>query len=177
MAADKDRAVRMLSAALDLEKKGRAFYEEAATSSGNALGREIFQMLMKDEVVHMGRIRKVYETLNAGEPWSDAWKEMTVEHRDLKVLFKEWTTKHDGAAEADAGDIEALDVGIDLEGRAVAFYEDHLAEAKEDTERAFIERMITEERYHYKALMDMKQYLSDPDAWFLESEHGSMDGA
>ena len=177
MAENNDRAVRMLTAALNLEKKGRAFYEEASTTCGNPLGREIFQMLMKDEVVHMDRIRKIYESLNAGEPWSTAWKEMKVKNRDLRKLFKEWTTRHGGAAGADAGDIEALDVGIDLEGKAVSFYQDHLVGAKDKIECAFIELMIAEERHHYKALTDMKQYLSDPDAWFLESERGAMDGA
>lgn len=176
MAEKNERAVRMLSTALNLEKKGRAFYEEASRTCENPLGREIFQMLMKDELVHMDRIRKIYESLNAGEPWARAWKETRIKNRDLRKLFKEWTTKHGGAAGTAAGDIEALDVGIDLEGKAVAFYQDHLVGAKDKTECAFIECMIEEERYHYKALKDMKLYLIDPDAWFLESEHGAMDG-
>jgi hypothetical protein len=37
--------------------------------------------------------------------------------------------------------------------------------------------MISEEKSHHAALSDMKLYLSDPAAWFVEQEHPGLDGA
>ncbi len=177
MADREDRAVQMLAKALEMETKGKAFYEKASSTSTNALGREIFQMLMNDEIVHMDRIRKIYELLNAGRAWSGEWKAMKVEHKDLQTLFTEMASEHGSKIKAEPSDLEALDVGIDLEQRAVAFYEENLPKATDPLEREFTERMIAEERYHYGALSDMKLYLSDPTAWFLERERGGLDGA
>lgn len=59
----------------------------------------------------------------------------------------------------------------------VAFYQDHLSKAKDRVEREFIEQMVTEEKSHHAALSDMKLYLSDPAAWFVEQEHPGLDGA
>ncbi len=177
MADREDRAVQMLAKALEMETKGKAFYEKASSTSTNALGREIFQMLRNDEIIHMERIRKIYESLNAGRAWSGDWKEMNVEHRDLQTLFTEMASEHGSKIKAEPSDLEALDVGIDLEQRAVAFYEEHLPETADPLEREFTERMIAEERSHYGALSDMKLYLSNPTAWFSERERGGLDGA
>jgi len=172
-----DRTIQMLAKALEMETKGKAFYENASSTSINALGREIFQMLRNDEIIHMDRIRKIYESLNAGQAWSGQWKGMEVEHKDLQTLFTEMASEHGPTIKAEPGDLEALDVGIDLEQRAVAFYEEHLTKATDPLEREFTERMIAEERSHHGALSDMKLYLADPTAWFLERERGGLDGA
>ncbi len=37
--------------------------------------------------------------------------------------------------------------------------------------------MIGEERGHYLMLSDLNFYLTDPEAWFAEKEHHSLDGA
>jgi len=39
------------------------------------------------------------------------------------------------------------------------------------------QQMISEEKSHHAALSDMKLYLSDPAAWFVEQEHPGLDGA
>ena len=71
MANSQDRSLQMLFAALELEKKGEAFYKEAVITCQNDLGREIFRMLVKDEGLHMDRILKIYNSLKVGQTWSD----------------------------------------------------------------------------------------------------------
>ncbi|MBW1672683.1 MAG: hypothetical protein JRJ45_03385, partial [Deltaproteobacteria bacterium] len=63
MKNNKERSLQMLSEALELEKKGEAFYKEAVSTCQNDLGREIFRMLMKDEGLHMDRIHTIYNSL------------------------------------------------------------------------------------------------------------------
>ena len=98
----------------------------AVSTCQNEFGREIFQMLMKDEGMHMDRI---------------------------------------------------FNIGIDLEFRAISFYQQHVAKAVDPLEREFVDQMITEEKSHHAALSDMKLYFSDPAAWFGEHERHILDGA
>ncbi|MEE9401654.1 MAG: ferritin family protein [Desulfobacteria bacterium] len=177
MSDGQDRSLQMLSTALELEKKGKNFYDKAVSTCHDAVGREIFRMLMKDEIMHMDRIQKIYESLKAGETWSDEWKSIEPGHKDLGVLFREMVSDHGKDITAKTSDIEALDVGIDLESRAITFYQGHLSKADDSLEREFLEHIITEEKGHHAALSDMKLYLSDPAAWFVEQEHPGLDGA
>ncbi len=89
-----DRSLEMLTTALDLEKKGKVFYEKAVSTCQNDLGREIFRMLMKEEIIHMDRILKIYESLRAGEAWSEDWRSIKPDHKDLRSLFKEMAAAH-----------------------------------------------------------------------------------
>jgi rubrerythrin len=177
MSNGQDRSLQMLSTALELEKKGTGFYNNAVSTCQNEVGREIFRMLMQDEIVHMDRIKRIYELLKAGGDWTDEWKSVKPDHKDLGVLFREMVSTHGKDITAKTSDIEALDVGIDLELRAIAFYQGHLSEATDALEREFLEQIITEEKGHHAALADMKLYLSDPAAWFGEQEHIGLDGA
>jgi len=74
-------------------------------------------------------------------------------------------------------DLEALDMGIDLELRSLTFYKENLTMARDPLEREFIEQMINEENSHHTVLSDLKLYLSDPAGWFLMHEHTGLDGA
>ncbi|MBE9569830.1 MAG: ferritin family protein [Proteobacteria bacterium] len=171
-----DRSLRMLSTALDMEEKGKEFYEGAIETAKNEVGRDIFRTLMEDENIHMDRIRKIYASLSDNQAWSEEWKGLKVKHDDLGELFRQMAKKHGAEITADTSDLEALDIGIDFESRSVEFYEEQLTKAVDPLEQEFIRKMVTEERSHHAALTDMKLYLSDPAGWFREKEHGGLDG-
>jgi len=86
MSNGSERSLEMLSTALEMEREGKTFYEEAVTTCQNELGREIFRMLMKDELLHMDRIGKIYQSLKGGKAWSGEWKSIEPDHKDLRVL-------------------------------------------------------------------------------------------
>ena len=172
-----ERALTMLNKALDMERKGIAFYENAVRTCSNQVGKEMFKMLRQEEHVHIDRIMKIYAHLEEKADWTSDWKTIKPDHGDLEEFFTELTKRHGTDIVAETSDIEALDVGLDFEQNAVAFYTEHLADAVETMEREFIEEMIAEERHHYKILGDMKLYLTDPAIWFREIEHGGLDGA
>ena len=164
MANQENKALDMLKTALSMEEEGEIFYKKAAGDSTNALGREIFEILMKDERVHHERIQKIYNTLTAQNKWSDKWKTIDVGHKGVRELFQEMAMAHGQTIQADPSDLQALDVGIDFEYKTVKFYEEHLKKATEPLEKEFIEKMVTEEREHYIALKDMKFYMTNPAA-------------
>lgn len=177
MSNPSERSLSMLGTALDMEEKGKAFYDKAMKQCTNDLGQEIFRKLKADEDVHVSRIKEIYDTLTKGGAWSESWKSHTMEHDDLKVFFRTLARKHGSSIKSETSDIEALEIGIDFESRAVTFYQSALKEAEDDLEEAFILHMIKEEKSHHAALADMKIYLENPEAWFQENERSLLDGA
>ncbi|MFH1652861.1 MAG: ferritin family protein [Pseudomonadota bacterium] len=170
-----ERALKMLAKALEIEESGKAFYDDAIKNCQNELGKEIFTTLMQDELIHIDRILNIYESLKNEKGWTDEWEGMQSDHRDVKDLFKDISNKLGKNIKAHSSDLEALDVGIDFEWKTVVFYEEYLPSATDPLEKYFVERMVAEEKKHYNVLKDMKQYLSDPSAWFVENEHHAMD--
>jgi rubrerythrin len=177
MSSVSESSLVMLDKALEMEKKGKDFYEGAVGRSKNEMGREIFQTLKHDEDVHIARIVDIYGNLTKGNAWNSDWKAKKFSHGDLTLFFSDLARKHRAETTVDVGDVEALDIGIDFELRSVAFYEQSLAGAKEALERDFVQRMIVEEKSHHKILEDAKLYLTDPSSWFREQERGGLDGA
>jgi len=177
MANENQRVIEMLKTALSMEEEGEKFYRKAMDSAKDAMGKGIFETLMKDERIHYERILKIYDTLKEKNAWTGEWKTMDVGHKDVKELFKEMAMQHGKSIETDPGELEALDVGIDFEYKTMKFYEDYLPKAVDPMEKEFIEKMVGEERGHYTALKDMKFYMSDPAAWYQEMERSGLDGA
>jgi rubrerythrin len=177
MGSASESSLAMLDKALEMEKKGKSFYEKAAGTCRNEVGREVFQTLRHDEDIHIARIIDIYGALTKGGAWSSEWKAKEFSHGDLAVFFLDLAHKHQAVSTMDAGDIQALEVGIDFELGSVKFYEERLAVVEDALERDFITRMVAEEKSHHTILEDAKLYLTDPSSWFREHEHGGLDGA
>lgn len=177
MTRQTERSQKMMATALEMETKGREFYEKAMKTCTNKVGREIFTRLRDDETVHQDRIQKIYASLREGQAWNDAWKKMPAGGASLNPLFRELARKEGSKIKGETSDIEALDIGITFETKSVEYYQDHLTGAQDPMEREFLEQMIIEEKSHYDLLVDMKYYLTDPDNWFAEKERIHVDGA
>ena len=55
--SDKNQAAcNMLSAALEMEEKGKKFYDKSAQTCKNNECKEVFSMLSKEETLHIERI-------------------------------------------------------------------------------------------------------------------------
>jgi rubrerythrin len=171
-----EKVFKMYQAALDMEEKGESFYEKTAKSSKTELGKKMFKMLADDELVHMARIKAIYGALKKGGEWTLKWKTLKIKHPDIKDVFKKLAAKNKGKLKPKSTDLDAIEVGLDLEQRSIDFYRDNLAKSKDDLEKQFLEHMVVEEKTHHYLLADMKFYLTAPDAWYIEHEKHSLDG-
>ncbi len=171
-----ERSIKMLKTALEMEEKGKKFYDSAITTCGNKLGCDIFKMLSNDELVHVDRINAIYKGLSAGKGWDKSWESFGDGGSDLGRVFRDLAKKYGTDIKAGTSDIKALEIGIDFENKSVVFYEESLSHATDPIERQFIEKMIIEEKSHHKVLSDMKFYLEDPSGYFAETERHGLDG-
>ena len=169
--------MEMLSVALEMEKKGKSFYEKAIVECKNTLGKDIFTMLRNDEIIHVDRIQAIYAEIEGGAKWSEGWKAFNPDHNELSTMFRDIAKKNGPNVQVDAEDLKALDIGIEFEAAAIRFYGEQLEKATDLVEREFIQKMILEEKDHHHALTDMHQYLSNPESWFEEMERSGLDGA
>lgn len=170
-----EKALKMLKTALEMEEKGRRFYEQAAASCKNTFGRDMFKSLAQDEIAHAERIKKIFAGLEANKGWTDEWKKFEGHKDDLIAMFYKFTEKNGKLIKADTHDLEALDIAVDLEEKSISFYDGYLKGAKDLVERTFLEKMMVEERTHFAILRDTKFYLTDPEGWFYEHEKSSCD--
>jgi len=170
-------SMSMLEAALNLEEKGKAYYEKAIQDVRNKLGREMLDALMREELVHMDRIRLIAGALRTEQTWSAEWKSLTVDRNEVNAIFNKMAREHKSMIRAEASDLDVLKFGIDLELESIAFYEDCLKRAQDRQEKAFLTQIIGEERGHHASLEDMQLFLTNPQAWYSEHERHSLDGA
>jgi rubrerythrin len=177
MAEGSERSLKMLAAALEKEEKGRDFYIQAAGKCSNELGKEIFRTLTADEGVHITRIKQIYSALQAGNAWSKDWQAYRTGNEDLQKLLRERARKLGPKVKSDTNDLEAVDIGIEMEQSAVSFYADQQTKATDALEKDFIVQMLAEERSHLRALEDIRLFFTDPDAWYIEVERHGLDGA
>jgi rubrerythrin len=167
----------MLQTALSMEEKGFAFYDEALNKTTNLLGKELFTTLRDDEIVHVARIKRIFKAVTAGQDWAAEFEAMKTDPEELQQMFQKLAKAHGSGIKGDSDDLDALQVGVDFELRAVQFYEAHLPKAVSALERDFTTRMVNEERAHHKALVDTKLFLTDPEDWYREAERTGLDGA
>ena len=177
MSPAEERALKMLNTALEMEEKGRSFYEKAITGCGTSVGTQIFEMLRNDEIIHVERIKQIYTALQGGGDWNEGWKSLNPDHAALTGVFRALAQKHGEDIGTCTDDIKALEVGIEFEEKAVTFYTEQLESASDALEKQFIEKMIVEETDHHQALVDMHFYLTDPESYFIETEKHGLDGA
>ncbi len=178
MSEPSERALEMFQTALSMEEKGYEFYQKALTNCQNEAGVEIFRMLAQDEVHHTRIIKKIYEKVSGGADYADLLDEMEAERRteDLGAFFHAVAAKHGKDIHAATSDIEALEIGLDFERKAVDFYTRALAEATDDQEKRFLKEMVAEERTHVQLVADTKAYLENPADWFEAHEKPLLDG-
>jgi len=91
------------------------------------------------------------------------------------VLMKRGKAKIDKTVQAGTTDLEAVDIGRDMERKAIAFYADSAAKATDPGTRDLFLRLKAEEDKHLALLTDLYDYLANPGLWSIRDEHGHFD--
>jgi rubrerythrin len=171
------KAFEIYVKALDMEKTGESFYEKTAQTSKTAVGKKLFKMLADDELVHMARINKIYDSINKQEKVGKDWKKLKIKHPDIRKIFADLAIKNKDKIKPESTDLDGLEVGMDLENHSINFYEAQLKKSTDADEKVFLKQMVIEEQTHLRVLSDMEFYLTNPESWYVEREKHGLDGA
>jgi rubrerythrin len=160
-----DATMTALQKALDLERRGKAFYEQAAGRTVDEKGKAMFSSLAEDEVLHAEMIQRQIDALDAGKGWQavDVAAEGKV-NLDTP-LFPEGKEALKEAVHPDANDLDALLFGLKIESDSFDLYQQQAKAATDPNARQMYEYLAAVERSHFNLLMTNYESLSGYGGW------------
>ena len=164
-----------LKYALQMEIDGKKFYTLAAQESTNRVGRDLYSWLADQEGLHYKRFEEIYAALTADRGWPAASVKPAKPVR-LGTLFSKLINEASKPSGTGPAEIGSADRAIDLEIKSRDYYRQRENQASSDAERKFFQAVAAEEQGHYLALIDYKEYITDPTGWFTRTEHHLLDG-
>jgi rubrerythrin len=161
--------------AIQMELDGKKFYSLSAKQSQGRVGKELFEWLTEQEDLHRKRFEQIYEAIVQKKGWP-VIQVKDDKRQTFRTLFSDALRDAGINAVQQASDLGAADKAIVLEIKSRDFYKDRSAKAASDVERNFFTAISAEEQGHYIALVDFKEYMTDPIGFFTRTEHHSVDG-
>jgi rubrerythrin len=172
---EQERMIQAISAAIELENEGRECYLTAARNSANEAGRKLLQALADEEDDHRRHFQSLYQAISRGHGWPvDTLQVLSSRQirQNLATGCREIGVKVSGTAD----ELAMVNTAIEKEKMSHEFYREHAEKAAFQTEKEFYATLADEEWEHARALLDYAEYLTNPEDWFAEKEHLSMDG-
>jgi rubrerythrin len=158
-------AFEILRRAMEIEREGHDFYLQAAHSTQDKEGREVFRTLAKDEKNHLDLLQRQYAALEEENKWFDL-PGMKQAQADLdQPLFPKGKDAFEQAVTAKSTDLDALLFGLDIENRSYDFYRQAASEITDTVAKAVLQFLAGEERKHFDILMMRYEYLAGPVGW------------
>lgn len=111
------QVVEAIKMAIQLEKDGRAFFEEAANKAQRPLAKKMFKTLAKDEINHLHTFQKMFDSIITPTEWEELVKRPS-KVGEVPVFQGEVGRK----GEVAPSEIEALRIAMENERKAIDFF-------------------------------------------------------
>ena len=161
--------------AIQMELDGKRFYTLCEKESTNKLGKELFGWLAEQEDFHRKRFEQIYDRMVEKKGWP-VLPVTPDKDQTLRTLFGDAIRDLGTSVRTHKSELIAAEKAIEMEIKSRDFYTGRADKATSDVERSFFTSISSEEQGHYLALIDYKEYMSDPVGWFTRTEHHSLDG-
>ena len=173
MTGDLDSVAKCLQLAIQMERDGKQYYLQISGQCRDEVGKDLLAALAAAEDVHRQKFESIYEATRLKRAWPEM--ELLPLGEDVGTIFAEAIARAKPGAESTATETAALDKAIAMEIASYDYYMDLSKKAAHGSEQEFYEAVAAEEHQHQIALLDYKEYLDDPAAWFVKTEHPSLD--
>lgn len=171
----KTRSYDSLCKAAELTEKSLEFYSKAYEACDAGPGKDVFSGLVEDTKKRLSRINALSARIGEGESWEAACTLDETFSDDVHDMFRNIVGKH-GAGQSCATNLGAVEQGLRLSQETLDWFSAWVGEAASEREKAFIRQLVEEERAHALLLLDLKEYYTDPEAWYT-TQHTRLDGA
>ena len=175
MATEQEKTLQGLKNAIQMEIDGKEFYLKASKASSNSLGKKLLEKLAGEEDIHRTVFEDIYKSISEKKGWpgggfrGDGGK-------GLRTVFKAAMEEMDRGLKPLAEEIEAVKTAMDMENKTYDFYREQSKKASYPAEKELYEALTAQEEEHHKVLLDYYEFLKDPAAYFVQTEHPSLDG-
>ncbi|MBM3154679.1 MAG: hypothetical protein FJZ83_03315 [Chloroflexi bacterium] len=175
MGDEQAKTIEALQFAIQMEIDGKAYYQKAGKTSGTRMGKELYQWLASEEDRHRQRFEQIYEAIRKNQAWPEAAIEPSGVN-ELNNIFANARGASVPKSKRQSAELKSIATAMEMENKTERFYKEQGEKARHPVERKFYESLAAEERGHYLALVDYREYLVDPAGWFRKAEHHSLDG-
>ena len=168
-----DNMSQTIKTAIEMEENGIDFYNKAEEKTSYPLAKKMFLSLAEDEKKHLNALSKIIIDLK----FSD-FKRFFGEKPRQKIenIFRKVKNEIQERIAANPDELESLRIGMDMELGSVEFYQKALEKSKDNDQKAFLRRLVEEEKEHFQLLQNTHSYLKNSGDWFLWEERGLLDG-
>ena len=156
----------ILAAGVDKERKAHDLYLEAAGKTFHPLGKKMFARLAEEETKH----EKLLESW-AAEGACPVIAAPPVDEDWLTQQLK----KVAAAGKPNSGDLEAIELGRQMEKKSIQFYLDCAAKAPDKPSKDLFLRLKGEEDKHLAMLTDLYEYMVNPGVWQTREGRANFD--
>jgi len=152
-----DKSIEILKEAILLERRGKAFYTQAARQSESKSAQKIFEMMAEEEDEHVAFLVKQYKNYNEHHEFlvNDA---PPAEDGTTVEILTEQIKKEISAAGFEAA---AISAAIDFENRAIKIYSERAVEATDVNEKALYQMLADWEKTHHHLLHKLNEDLKE----------------
>lgn len=157
--------------AIRLEINGQNFFNHASEITHNELGKKMFQRLAEEEVKHLKAFSDLFTKILREKDWKKYVKDEELKGQSVLIeKLAERMTQAEGKSE-----VEALSIGMELEERAVQFFQKAAEEVDDPVAKDIFKQISEEEKFHYDLLQAQHDSLTNSGFW-LDSAEFQMDG-
>jgi len=173
--SERDRTIKALQTAIQMEIDGKDYYLKASEQSGNKLGKKLLRTLAVEEEVHRQKFEEIYNSIRKDKGWPKTDFKPDGGEK-LRTIFAKATEEMGPKGKVLPTELDAVKKAMDMENETYDFYQQQEKLASYNAEREFYRALSAQEKEHHLVLLDYYEYLKDPAAWFVEKEHPSLDG-
>jgi rubrerythrin len=166
-------ALAALEKAMEVERQGRVFYEEAAGRVQDAAGKAVFQTLAKDEVEHIRLLQAEYDQISKNSEWMELDDAKVCEPQTPLKLFPGQTDPA-LAIPARIKDVDALKLAMGFEERGYKAYKKAQKDTDDPSGKKVYAFLAKQENNHYVFLQKTCDYLSNEGAWYFDEQEFPM---
>ena len=159
--------------AIKMEHDGIEFYKKAADKTVHPLGKEMFLSFAKDEKRHLNVLNEILTNLIFSSS-EEYFKETP--RKKIETAFSKVKDEINERIFASPDEMEVLKIGMEMENESIRFYEDAFKKTTNSKAKALLEKLIPEEKDHYRILDNTHSFLEDSGKWFLWEERAMLDG-
>ncbi len=150
-----DKAIEVLKSAIMLERRGKAFYTQAAETAKSPIVQQVFAMMAKEEDLHIEQLSQQFAQYRK----DGTFIPMKAAGGDVHKTVLDRKMK--GEIEAAGFEAAAISAAMAMEERAVKLYADRAESATDPDEQALYKWLASWEREHVRLLEQFDKELTE----------------
>ena len=161
-----DKALEVLKNAILLERRGKAFYSQAARQTESKSAKKIFEMMAEEEDEHIEFLTRQFKNYSQHHKFL----KVSEHHEEDETVMEILSEKVKDEINAAGYEAAAISAAIDFENRAIEVYSKRAEEADDPEEKAMYQMLADWEKGHhhllYKLNEDLKEQIwNDNNFW------------